>query len=362
MAQKNILKTSEPTSQTYTLDQLMEFGKKVLKNPNNISKRYVYRYFDNAVRGNAILYPGETDAVVSAPIDGCKAGLAVSMDSNLYGHHDPYSSGASAVAEAVRNVICVGARPIAVTDCLNYGNPQKPDVFFDFVEGVKGIADACNTLGFIPGEALPIISGNVSLYNESKNGSAVIPSPVILVAGKIEDYHAICTLQLREPNLNIYLIGERHSEFGGTQINNELALTNTPAPQVRFQEEATQNHLIHTLITDKKITACHDISAGGTWIALLEMLLGERGYAKVGASITLTQNPLTTLFSENGGYIIAVTDEHQSSVESALKSEKVHHQHLGKTTTEKSISITHNNDTQTITLDELNQYREASNN
>ena len=337
-----------------SLENIQEVGSKILSNPNNKSKRPIYRFFDNAVRGDSILYPGETDAVVVTPIEGCNTGLAVSIDSNLYGHHDPYVSGAAAVAESIRNVISVGARPIAVTDCLNYGNPQKPDVFFDFREGVKGIADACNSLGFIPNEPIPIISGNVSLYNESKTGSAVIPSPVIVVVGRIEDYRNVCLMQLQKENQHLFLIGKRYAEFGGTQISTILNQPFPVAPQVRFDEEATQNQLIHALITEKNLTACHDISAGGLWVTITEMLLGERGRTRVGAELTLTDSLVTTLFSENGGYVIAVNADKKETVIQALKKSGVTYQEIGKTISEKTLTI----NSVSIPLDTLNHHRE----
>ena len=123
-------------------ETIPDIAKQLLSTKFNASKRYVYRCFDNAVRGNTVVYPGEADAVVVKPIKGSNDGLATTMDSNIYGEYSPYVSGAYAVAESVRNVVSVGAEPIALTDCLNYGNPENPPVFFDFQEGVKGIKDA----------------------------------------------------------------------------------------------------------------------------------------------------------------------------------------------------------------------------
>lgn len=312
----------------------------ILGSVNAVSKRYVYRYFDNAVRGDTIIYPGEADAVVISPVQGCQTGLTVSIDSNLYGNHDPYVSGAAAVAEAVRNVIAVGGKPIAVTDCLNYGNPENPSVFFDFEEGIKGIADAANTLGFIPGEALPVISGNVSFYNDSKQGNAVVPSPVIVVVGKVADYRKALTMQLTEPNQHLYLIGNRYAEFGGTQIQTFYPhLSSEVAPQVRLTDEAAQNKAIHDLIQASLVSACHDISSGGLWTTLCEMLLGERGLHQVGAAIFCNQDLLSFLFSENGGYVISVQSEHQNQVEALLKQHSVAFSSIGHTTQNPDISI-----------------------
>ena len=194
-------------------ESLQSLCSMLLNEKNNSSKHEIYSFFDNAVRGNTVVYPGEADAVVVLPIDGCKKAVAVSMDSNLYGESDPFTSGAAAVAESIRNVVAVGGKPIALTDCLNYGNPENPNVFFDFEKGVEGIAEAATHLGFISGEALPIISGNVSLYNESKQGRAIIPSPVLLCVGKIEDVSTVVTMQLQSPGDYLIRVGLPYSEF-----------------------------------------------------------------------------------------------------------------------------------------------------
>ncbi len=330
--------------------------------PNNRSKRPVYRYFDHSVQGRSLLYPGEGDAVVVAPIDGCPAGLATTIDSNLYGHADPYVSGAAAVAESVRNLVSVGARPIAITDCLNYGNPQNPHSFYDFEEGVKGIADAANALGFIPGEPLPVISGNVSLYNDSKQGSAVIPSPVIVALGKLEDYRKMTHMTLGNAGLHLILVGARYAEFGGTQIAHLVSDLGNCAPQVRFEEEAAQNKAVYDLIQQGLLSACHDISAGGLWLALTEMCLGERGKSPIGVHIELDDQvePLTSLFSENGGFVLAVSQSALSQVLDQLKTQSFYWVRLGQTTHSPEIEVSYQDLTiARVDLMDLQDQREA---
>ncbi|RAP37686.1 phosphoribosylformylglycinamidine synthase subunit PurL [Candidatus Marinamargulisbacteria bacterium SCGC AAA071-K20] len=338
--ERDIQRVSSNKELEHTLP-IQEIATKLLNHKNNISKHPIYSFYDNAVRGDTVLYPGEGDAVIVTPIKGCNTGLTISMDSNLYGEIDPFVSGAAAVAESVRNIICVGAKPIALTDCLNYGNPQKPDVFYDFKEGVRGISEAASALGFIEGEPIPIISGNVSLYNESKTGNAIIPSPVILCAGKIEDISTMLTMKLNSPNETLIMIGNRAPEFGGTQVAPFLKNPEKIAPQVRFHEEDKQNKLIHDLINSRKLTACHDISMGGLWMALVEMVCGERALPSVGLELTLSsdKNPITTLFSENGGYVISVSSEHLDSVLQSCKSANVTPQLLGKTTENQTVNI-----------------------
>ena len=204
-------------------------------------------------------------------------GLAVSMDSNLYGKNDPFVSGAAAVAESIRNVVAVGAEPLCITDCLNYGNPEKGDVFFDFEEGVRGISEAASKLSLNDKNPIPIISGNVSFYNESKQGNAVIASPVVCTMGRIDDISDSKCIQLFEENLELILIGKRYSEFAGTQIIDAISNDDHVAPQVRFEDEKIQNQSILNLYSNRLVEACHDISTGGMWLALLEMIFGERG-------------------------------------------------------------------------------------
>ena len=319
------------------------------------SKRYVYRFFDNAVRGNTVVYPGEADSVVIKPLQESNAGLAVTMDSNLYGDQSPYSSGASAVAESVRNLISVGATPLALTDCLNYGNPEKPPVFFDFEQGVKGISDAAQQLSG-QDEPIPIISGNVSFYNESAQGNAVIPSPVICALGKVADINQVKTAQFFEANCTIFLIGKRRKEFASTQIRPYLNDDDHAAPAPRFDEERNQNNSILALYKAGMIDSCHDISSGGLWTALVEMVLGERGKAFVGAAIDISsceQDSITTLFSENGGYVIA--SKNVQRVQEICEGNNVIAVNIGTTTTEKKLQVQTTDTSFQLSIDELSQ-------
>lgn len=315
--------------------------RKILADANACSKRYVYRYFDNAVRGDTVVYPGEADAVVITPVENCPAGLAVTMDSNLYGEADPYTAGAAAVAEAVRNLVSVGARPLAITDCLNYGNPEKPAVFFDFQEGVRGLSEAAKALSFMPGEPIPVISGNVSFYNESRQGNAIVPSPVILAAGKIDNYKRAITLQLKKPGTRLLRIGSPEPEFGGTLIRNYYPDLNNVAPQVRFAAEDRQNKIVHQLINSAQVLSCHDISSGGLLGCIAEMIFGERGSGTLGATLNIPANTnvLTQLFSETGGYVIEVAPEAFEKVEEMLNNSAIAWTTIGHTTAGSELII-----------------------
>ncbi len=310
---------------------------------NNVSKRYIYRFYDNAVRGDTVIYPGEADSVVITPISGSDAAVAVSMDSNLYGNVDPYVSGAAAVAESVRNVVAVGAQPIAVSDCLNYGSPEQPSVFYDFQAGVKGIGDAARALSF-DDVNIPVISGNVSFYNESKTSNAVVPSPVICCVGRMPNYRTARTMQVSKAGLTLVLVGRRYSEFGATQIataHSEWVADDAAAPQVRLDEEAANNLFIYQLYQDGLVEACHDISVGGLWQAASEMVFGERGRARVGLELQLPVDvhPGTMLFAENGGYLVAVETDKVLDLVTLSEERGVYAEVIGSTVAGDSIYV-----------------------
>jgi phosphoribosylformylglycinamidine synthase subunit PurL len=186
-------------------------------------------------------------------------------------------------------------------------------------------------LGFIDGEALPIISGNVSFYNESKQGQAIIPSPVIVAVGRVEDYHKVITMQLKNPGEKLILIGKRYPEFGAALINEFVSDLNNIAPQVRLAVEARQNKAVYKMINEQLISACHDISLGGLWMNLCEMILGERGFAKVGLDIQLpSADYVTELFSENGGYLISMIEKNEAEVLKILKQKEVEYFEVGQ--------------------------------
>ncbi|MCA9750587.1 MAG: phosphoribosylformylglycinamidine synthase subunit PurL, partial [Gemmatimonadetes bacterium] len=167
--------------------KLRTLALEVLASPNIASKRELYSHYDQEVRGETYFRPGEADAGVSLPVPGAPIGVALAADGNpRYGELDAWCGGATAIAESVRNVVCVGARPRALTDCLNFGNPEKPEVYRDFVDAVRGLSDAARGIGTLEldePEALPFVSGNVSLYNESSTGRAVPPSPIVCCLG-----------------------------------------------------------------------------------------------------------------------------------------------------------------------------------
>jgi len=188
----------------------------LMQHPNIASREYIYRHYDSEVQANTIMRPGEADAGVVAPVPGSKRAVALSADGNpLLGLADPWTAGASAVLEACRNVACVGGEPAAVTDCLNFGNPEVPESFWQFSESVRGVGDACRGVGCYarPGAPLPVISGNVSFYNQSSTGRSVAPSPIVACVGIVKDYTSCRSQRFKQAGEVILLVGARQPEM-----------------------------------------------------------------------------------------------------------------------------------------------------
>jgi phosphoribosylformylglycinamidine synthase II len=286
----------------------------LLSSPNIASKNYVFKRYDSEVQGRAVLRPGEADAGVIAPLPGSKVGLAFTVDGNpFYGKIDPYQGGALAVCEAARNVAAVGAIPSTITDCLNYGNPEVPEVFWEFSEGVRGIGDACKGIGLLSheGHPLPVVSGNVSFYNQGESGKAVPPTPIIACVGVVEDYSRCRSIQWKEEGNVIYYIGEPLDELGGSEYYRSILGTlGANVPRADFMRERNQIRAILEMHSLGWVRACHDTAQGGLLTALAEMFLGCAGGGRLGLKIDVGEfsalglPPEKILFSETGGFIL----------------------------------------------------------
>jgi phosphoribosylformylglycinamidine (FGAM) synthase-like enzyme len=258
----------------------------VLASPNIASKEPVFRTYDHTIGTNTVLQPGQADAAVLR-IKGTSQGIALTTDCNgRYCYLDPYAGGAHAVAEAARNLSCVGAEPLAVTDCLNFGNPERPHVFYQMESAVNGIADACNALG------VPVVSGNVSLYNETE-GKAVLPTPVVGMLGLLEDVERRATIAFRE-GLSIGLLWARNPEhkhrgpelLGASQyVETCLGRQVGMPPAVDFVAERSVQYVCRTAIREGLVQVAHDCSDGGLAVAIAEGCIA----GSVGASIKLDE-------------------------------------------------------------------------
>ncbi len=225
-----------------------------------------------------MIRPGEADAGLIAPVRGEKFGVALAVDSNpFYGRISPYWGGATAVAEAMRNVAAIGATPSTLTDCLNYGNPEKPEAFWEFREGVKGLAESCKKIYLKDYDdqqlPVPIVSGNVSFYNESPQGS-VDPSPVVACVGIMKDFSKAITMELKAPGDKLYLIGPRFDELGGSEYYKTMfGVMGANVPIVRFDLERSMIYAVIDAIDEGLLAAAHDISNGGLAATVMEMAL-----------------------------------------------------------------------------------------
>lgn len=255
---------------------------RLLDVPGIASKRWVYEQYDSTVRASTVIGPGADAAVVRVP--DTEMGLALCTDGNSrYVLLDPYEGGKAAVAEAARNVACVGATPIGITNCLNFGSPERPEIFFQFKEACRGIAEACRVL------EIPVTGGNVSFYNESPSG-AVDPTPVIGMVGLLEDVSLAVGSWFSTPGDQIILLGDCRGHLGGSSYWAHILETVGGAPPtVDLAAERALILLLGELARRRLLSSAHDLSDGGLGVALAECCIGspygERG---IGARVDLT--------------------------------------------------------------------------
>jgi phosphoribosylformylglycinamidine synthase II len=327
-------------------DNYNELLIKLLAHENIASRLPVYETYDKQVQGRTILEAGWADAGVMAPFNEDKypeeirhVGVALSLDQNpRYNKIDAYWGAVNAVIEAVRNVTAVGATPLAVTDCLCFGNPEKPEQMGEFVDSVRGIADACRavTIKDHPESTLPIVSGNVSLYNESAQG-AIPPSPMISCVGSMPDADKAITYAFKRSDTMLALVGERKDECGGSvyyQLHNELG-SHVPKPDlVAFDREI---QAVHTAIQQGLVLAAHDISEGGAAVALAEMSF--KNLIGVKADIPGDLPVHTKLFSETGGFILEIPREKMKELREIFAARQVPLMTIGETSKESRLRL-----------------------
>lgn len=267
----------------------------LLARPTIASKEWVYEQFDHMVGINTVVRPGADASVVR--IKGTKKGAAFSIDCNSrYVYLDPYVGGKIAVSEAARNLVCTGAKPLGITDCINFGNPMKPEVFWQFKEAARGISEACTTFN------TPVTGGNVSFYNETK-GEAIFPTPTIGMVGLVEDLDQVCTLGFKNEDDLIYLLGENSDELGGSEfLAMYHGLEAGMPPNLDLEKEKALQDCTLALINDGLINSAHDCSEGGLSVALAECCLDRGLGAQVRVDSTL--RPSALLFGETQSRII----------------------------------------------------------
>jgi phosphoribosylformylglycinamidine synthase II len=288
----------EEENATWTLERL-------LSSPTIASKEWVFTQYDSTVRTGTVVGPGGDAAVVR--LRGTDRALALKTDCNgRYVYLDPRTGGRIAVAEAARNVACTGARPMAITNCLNFGNPRRPEVFFQLREAVAGMGEACRALG------TPVTGGNVSLYNESPSG-AVYPTPVVGMVGLIDSLDHITRIAFRQPGDAIVLLGEPSDELGGSEYLSRIhgVVAGAP-PRSDLDRERVVIDALLDAIRGRLIHSAHDCSEGGLAIALAECTIADRE-AMLGANVDLgawTSLPArAVLFGETQARVVVSTAE-----------------------------------------------------
>ncbi|MEK5433997.1 MULTISPECIES: phosphoribosylformylglycinamidine synthase subunit PurL [Paenibacillus] len=268
----------------------------VLGSPTVASKAWVYNQYDYMVRTSTAVRPGSDAAVVT--IHGTRKGLAMTTDCNgRYVYLDPEVGGRIAVSEAARNIVCSGAEPLAITDNLNFGNPEKPDVFWQMERAVDGMAEACRVLD------TPVIGGNVSLYNENTTGS-IYPTPVVGMVGLVTDTDHITTQGFKQEGDSILLLGVTKAELGGSEFQYAVhGVTEGRPPALDLATEKTLLSAVLTSIRGGLVRSAHDLSEGGLAVALAESCIS----GGIGANVELSANGLRSdvaLFSESQSRIV----------------------------------------------------------
>jgi phosphoribosylformylglycinamidine (FGAM) synthase-like enzyme len=251
----------------------------LLDSPNIASKRWVYEQYDSTIQAGTVLGPGGDAGVLHVP--GTDFGLAVTVDCNArLVALDPYEGGKAVVAEAARNIACTGARPLGITDCLNFGNPEKPEVFFQFREACRGIADACRAFD------TPVTGGNVSFYNESPAG-AIDPTPTVGMVGLLPRVGDRVGSHFTVPGDEIIVLGRTLGALGGSAYWAEVHDFVGGAPaQVDLTAERALQNLLAAAAAEQLLRSAHDCAEGGLLVALAEAAMGGP-YAAHGVGVTL---------------------------------------------------------------------------
>lgn len=296
----------------------------LLAAPNIASKEWVWRQYDYMVRTATVVLPGSDAAVLR--IRGTQKGLAMSVDCNSrYVYLDPYTGGKIAVAEAARNVVCSGGEPLAVTDCLNFGNPEKPEIFWQFRKAVEGMSEACRALN------TPVTGGNVSFYNET-NGEAIYPTPTVGIVGLLDDVEKRCTQEFKEEGDVILLLGRTFEELGGSEYLAALhgKMQGAP-PALDLNRETALQRTVLSAIRQGLLRSAHDLSEGGLAVALAECTFGQQ----MGATVELATGGLrldSILFGESQSrVVVSVAPDKADALRELAARENVPVEIIGKT-------------------------------
>tara|TARA_Y100000590_G_scaffold344982_1_gene394532 strand:+ start:3 stop:1046 length:1044 start_codon:yes stop_codon:yes gene_type:complete len=297
---------------------------KIMMSPNNSEKSWVWEQYDHTVMGDTIQKPGGDSGVVR--IHGKNKGIAITVDSSThYCLASPVNGGKQVVCEAWRNLISVGSDPIAITNCLNFGNPEKDEIMGQFVETIDGISQACTYLDF------PVVSGNVSFYNETQNKS-ISPTPTIGGVGLIRNLNLMMTNKFKEFGSLIFVIGKTSGHLYQSEFFREVMKINEgPSPEINLFNEKNNGLAIKKLISNKLLNSVHDVSSGGILVTLSEMCIS----GNIGAKIKIPQNKIDFheyLFGEDQSrYLVELKKDNKNKVSYILKENGVYFEEIGET-------------------------------
>ncbi len=296
--------------------------KKILSNPNICDKQWIWDQYDHTVMGDTIQKPGGDAGIVR--VHGTKKAIAASVDSSAsYCFSHPLTGGKQIVCESWRNLISVGAKPIAITNCLNFGNPEKEKNMGEFVECVEGITEASKYLNF------PVVSGNVSFYNETKD-KGIKPTPAIGGVGLINDFKNMITMEFKTVGNLVYVIGKTEGHLDQSVFSRDLLSEKKgPPPNINLFNEKNIGENILNLISENLIVSCHDVSLGGILTAVSKMCIKGNKGLKISQLKGLI-NKFEYFFGEDQGrYIIEIPDENVEKVNKILDKNSVHYDKLG---------------------------------
>ena len=338
-------KKNQIKKETLNKLKIKDVLKKILSNQNICSKKWIWEQYDHTVMGDTIQKPGGDSGVVR--VHGTDKAVAASVDSSaIYCWAHPLTGGKQIVAESWRNLVSVGARPIAITNCLNFGSPENEDNMGEFVECVQGIGEACKYLDF------PVVSGNVSFYNQTKD-IGIKPTPSIGGVGLIRNYKKMVTMDFKENDNLVLIIGKTEGHIDQSLFARLiLDEKNGPPPEVNLFNEKNNGESLLSLIENDYIRSAHDISLGGLLTALSKMCIkGNRGIKL--RKLKNLINEIEYFFSEDQGrYIIEINPENLKKVTSILDKNSVHHEELGVIIENEMII----NEKTKVTIDELKSY------
>ncbi len=309
---------------------LREVAYQLIQLPNIASKRWIYEQYDSMVgTGNTQTNDASDAAVIR--VHGSPKGLAVTTDCNSrYVFADPYTGGMIAVSEAARNIVCSGGQPVAITNCLNFGNPYNPEVYYQFVHAIKGMGDACRKLD------TPVTGGNVSFYNQSEDGP-VYPTPTIGMVGVLDNLSQKMTLGFKHAGDVIYLLGTQTNDINCSEYLHHLCgVTHSPAPYFNLEEEANLQSEVLRIIRNRMIRSAHDISEGGLFACLLESGMAQGLGFRINTPADVRKD--AALFGEGQSRVVVSVSADLANLFEAEVS-KLPFVRLGEVTADASVTI-----------------------